>query len=557
MQRTVPPIPRALSFAGAVAAALLACGCVGTPPASVAKLVDPHADDGEALRSAPYGPEVAARFPAPAVRYVTPGLAPGRTSYSSNDEVQALLAALAQAPAAGVAARLLDLGASQRGTPLNALHLSRVGAEAARPTVLLIGQQHGDEPAPAEALLVVAQELARGDLQPLLDRIDVVLMPRVNVDGAVPGRRLAANGIDLNRDHLLLRTPEVQAVAALAREFNAAVVVDAHEYSVVGRWLDKFDALQRFDALLQAATIPNLPSAVDVVSEQRFRRPLAAALAREGLTSEWYYTTSTDASDKTVSMGGVRPDIGRNVGGLKNAVSLLIETRGIGIGRLHLMRRVHTHVVAARSVLDSAARDADTLLHMQRDAGAAVSALACRGDATIDAAPTPTRRALTMLDPDTGADRTIVVDWQSALELQTLKVRRRPCGYWLDAEAGEAVARLRRLGLEVRRFAEPTRLSAERWREKARSEGARADVRGTIADGAVPVVHVDVELSPEALAATAGSYYVPLDQPLANLAIAALEPDTQSSYFANRIVDALAHAARVMVAPQAPFDPVP
>ena len=34
----------------------------------------------------------------------------------------------------------------------------------------------------------------------------------------------------------------------------------------------------------------------------------------------------------------------------------------------------------------------------------------------------------------------------------------------------------------------------------------------------------------------AGDFYVPLDQPLANVIIAALEPETQSSYAANRLL---------------------
>ena len=34
----------------------------------------------------------------------------------------------------------------------------------------------------------------------------------------------------------------------------------------------------------------------------------------------------------------------------------------------------------------------------------------------------------------------------------------------------------------------------------------------------------------------AGDLYVPLDQPLANVIVAALEPDTQSSYAANYVL---------------------
>ena len=52
----------------------------------------------------------------------------------------------------------------------------------------------------------------------------------------------------------------------------------------------------------------------------------------------------------------------------------------------------------------------------------------------------------------------------------------------------------------------------------------------------------------------AGSYYVPLNQPLANLAVAALEPDTQNSYFANRLIHQLEDTARVMASPSLVFE---
>ena len=57
-----------------------------------------------------------------------------------------------------------------------------------------------------------------------------------------------------------------------------------------------------------------------------------------------------------------------------------------------------------------------------------------------------------------------------------------------------------------------------------------------------------------AIDAPAGSFYVPLNQGLANLAVAALEPDTESSYFANRLIDSLASTARVMSVPSLVFE---
>jgi hypothetical protein len=154
-----------------------------------------------------------------------------------------------------------------------------------------------------------------------------------------------------------------------------------------------------------------------------------------------------------------------------------------------------------------------------------------------------------VLDPVSGADKSLPLVWDSSLTLRVLKSRPRPCGYWLGADAEDAVRTLRELGVNVQRLGAAQTLSAERWRETARSEGARQDVRGTIADAGGAAIRLQVALAPQPLAAPPGSYYVSLEQPLANLAIAALEPDTQNSFFANRLLRSLDDAARVTTKP--------
>ncbi|MEP7058416.1 MAG: M14 family zinc carboxypeptidase, partial [Caldimonas sp.] len=207
--RVEPPAPVAQT-APVASSALPAPVPLGEPPASAA--------------APPYGPAVAARFPDPPVAYRTPAFEPGHAALTSNAELHAALARLAGNHGQRSSApevRLLPLGTSQTGTPIEALLLMHAepGASASpagrfgvalapgRPTVLLIGQQHGDEPAGSEALLVIAQELAQGSLESVLDRINVVVLPRANPDGAEANRRTTASGIDANRDHLLLKTP--------------------------------------------------------------------------------------------------------------------------------------------------------------------------------------------------------------------------------------------------------------------------------------------------------------------------------------------------------------
>ena len=518
-----------------------------------------------ALQALPYSAAVAARFPAPATRYDTPGLRAGRDTFTSNEDLAQALRALA-AHGGGRAPRLMEAGRSHEGVAIEALHfggdVGRVeggtgdtaGSPRSRaaPRILLIGQQHGDEPAAAEALLALAGALAPGgELAPLLAHIEVVVLPRANPDGAALAQRVGRLGSDINRDHLLLRTPEARAVAALVREFDPLVVVDAHEHTVVGRYLEKFGAVQRYDLLLQYATTANLPPALGRASEEWFGQPLRAALAREGLTSEWYYTNALVAGDLRLAMGGVQPDTARNVLGLRNAISLLLETRGVGIGRLHLERRVHTHVVALRSVLAEAAARAQDLLALRAAAAAEVAAGACRGEAVVLAAQTPTTREVLMLDPQTGADKPIGVSWLSSLELRPIKVRPRPCGYWLAAGADEAVQHLQALGVQVQRLDEPLTLETEAWVEITRVEAARPDVLGRISERETARL-VQVGLERKRVDAGAGGWYVPMAQPLANLVLVALEPDSPNSYFANRLLPTLDSAARVVALPVRP-----
>ena len=507
----------------------------------------------------PYSAAVAARFPAPSVVYSTPGLQAGRAAFTTQAEIRAWLRdqVTAAARSAGITAAVLSIGESQRGEPLETLILTSATSTdpatllaAGKPTVLLVAQQHGNEPAGSEALLVIASELAQGLLRPMLQSINVLIVPRANPDGAASNQRATAGGLDMSHDHLLLDTPEAQALARLTRDYQPTVVVDAHEYAVAGRFLQKFGGLQKFDARLEYATAANLPEFLTKAAEEWYRRPLLAALKAQGLSTEWYYTTSVDLADKIVSMGGARPDTSRNVNGLKNAVSLLIESRGADIGRQHIQRRVHTLVTAVTSVWSNTAQRAGDLAQLRPYIEKEVSAEACRGQAVVDAALTPAQHELVMLDPVTGADKSIMVDWDSALVLEPLKARARPCGYWLSAGSTKAADRLRLLGVKVLRVVEPGSLLGDSYHETSRATEPHQDARGANADA-------HVSLMRGVLDAPRGSFYVPLNQPLGNLAFAALEPDTQDSYFANQILGSLQSTVRVMAEPNISFEELP
>ena len=483
----------------------------------------------------PYEAAVAARFPAPPVVYETPGLGPGRTSFTHNDELVAMLRAIAVRSDAVA----LEPGRSVTGEPLVALHFSR---GPGRPAALLIGQQHGNEPAGAEALLVVAERLANpaDPLAAVLDRIDVIVLPRANPDGAALDRRRNAAGLDVNRDHLRLATPEARAIGALMQAFRPVLVADLHEYQALGGYVARVGAFKRHDLLLQFPGTANLPPALAAASEAWFRRPLADALLEQGITSDWYHVVPAAGSGAVLfSMGGLSAALARNAGGLRHAVTLLLESRGYDLGRAHLQRRVHTHVLAVDHLLRAAATRADALRRLRDDADLAVAARACSGEIVIEAAMVPGRRWVTMLDPLTGADTAVDVAWASALDPLPRRVRSRPCAYWLAADQTNAVARLRALGVTVQTLELPAAAAGERYRVTAQGQVADPEGEGVLR-------RVAVVLEPLALAMPAGSHVVPLAQPLAHLAVAALEPDTLDSYHATGLVTRVDAVARII-----------
>lgn len=490
----------------------------------------------------PYNAAVAARFPAPSVSYSTPGLQPGRSSFSTTAEINSWLLAQASAArgagTAPVAATVVSIGRSQRGEPLQALVLSRAVATdpasllaTGRPTVLLVAQQGDDAPAATEALLVMARELAQGLLRPSLEKINVVIVPRANPDTANATAASPTLVPFTRTDHLTLGSPESQAVAVLMRDYRPAVVVDVREYEAGGRpvnpFMDKFGAQPKFDALFQYATTANTPDLLTRASEEWFRRPLLATLKQQGLSVEWVHTTSADLADKRVVMDGAQPDSLRNVSALKNTIGLQVQSRGAGLGQQHMQRRVHTQVTALSSLLNSTAQRAADLGQLRPFFDKEVSALACTGQAVVRASPVAAQYDLQVLDATTGADKTLTVDWESSLALNRLTVRARPCGYWLSAASSTAVDRLLMHGVKVLQVADPGAVLADTFK---RETGPVTLVRGL----------VDVPR---------GSYYVPLNQPLGNLVIAALEPDTPFSFLSQRVLADLPAVARVMTPP--------
>jgi len=474
---------------------------------------------------------VLARYPDVPIVLDTPALAPGRSAFTSQAEMEAYLAAL-KARVPGLV--LGSLGRSAQGRDIPYLIFTKEGVTdpaavvaLGRPILWFIGFQHGNEPAGGEAMLALAARLADGKLAPYLDRVTVVVVPRANPDGAAAFTRTTGSGADLNRDHLLLTLPESTALHAKFVALPPDVVVDAHEFSVANRWLQKFAVLEASDAMLLYATHPMVHPALTALADGLFKPALEAAWQAHGLTSFWYHTTSYRPDDKLVSMGGNAPGIARNAFGLMGAVSFLIETRGVGVGMQAFQRRVATHVLAAEALIATAAEDPRRLHDTVREARRASAA--ARDDLVVAQRLAVAPVELPMIDPQTARDRPTSVAFQESRAITATENRARSAGYVLLGDAAAAADRLALDMVAVCALAAPAGIDAEAFVLK----GA---VKRVNRESINPDQSVAVELTRKSLALPVGTRFVPMNQPAAALAAAALEPDSPGSYIGMGII---------------------
>lgn len=98
--------------------------------------------------------------------------------------------------------------------------------------VLMWSQMHGDEPTATSALFDVYEYIRRHENEPavrqLLSALTVHTVPMLNPDGAERFQRRNVQGVDINRDALLLQTPEGQLLKSLRDALEPKIGFNLH-----------------------------------------------------------------------------------------------------------------------------------------------------------------------------------------------------------------------------------------------------------------------------------------------------------------------------------------
>lgn len=142
------------------------------------------------------------------------------------------------------------LGHSVEGRPLV---VEYCGSPAANVRIFILAGQHGDE---SEAREAAAAFLVRFRSGALRATARLAILADANPDGAAINARLNALHSDLNRDHLLLCTPETLAIHSFLDRWQPDLVLDVHTYRPWRRELLKHDFVFPHGVMIDFPTNP-------------------------------------------------------------------------------------------------------------------------------------------------------------------------------------------------------------------------------------------------------------------------------------------------------------
>jgi len=418
-------------------------------------------------------------------------------------------------------ARLDDIGRSQRGRLIPVVRLSASSTTSSPLRVWFQGGLHGNEPAGAEGLLLFLQRLLSDpDRDSLLSKIELVVLPVVNVDGYERQIRPSANGLDLNRDQTKLLARESVLLKEAFVEFEPHVAVDFHEYRPYRRDFINFGnwgITQTYDVMFLYSGNLNVPAVLRDFTDEVYVEAARTRVSEAGLRSHDYITTRDIYGEIMFNQGSTNARASATNFALANTVSTLVEVRGVALNRSGFKRRTLTTCWVAESYLRTAARNGERTQAVLAESARAVGPVVVksrrgRERATIDA-----------IDLKNVESIELDVQLRNALRSKPVLTRPRPSAYVLLPEAEALARRLELLGVDVEVLDMARRMRVQGY-EVIRRERDPYPYEGTI------LQDVETRLFEEEREFPPGSFLVVMDQPRGNMAAEVLEPEASNGF---------------------------
>ena len=441
--------------------------------------------------------------------------------------------------------RIEEFGVSPEGRPIYAVIASKDGAtfDPAKPVLMIQAGIHPGEIDGKDAGMMLLRDVAHYGKAHLLDEVNLILIPILSVDGherasvysrpnqrgpRVQGWRNTATNQNLNRDYMKLDQAEMRAVRGLIVKYRPDLYVDVH----VTDGMDyQYDVTFGFNGENGAFTRSPASSAWlnDV-----FKPAMYGALEDRGhIPGELVFGVDGDDPKAGLSDGGLGERFSNGWGAAAHVPTILIEN--------HSLKPYDQRVLGTYVFIEAALRI------LAEDGGDLRAAI--RSDETLRPAEIPAN-----FEPDPTPQRTVAfkgiryetyrseasgrdeIRWLGEPDPELWQVPffgsrptltlTRPEAYWVPAHRADLIERLAIHGVRMERIEAPRTVSVDMLRLVDPTTATRTN------EGHVANAVKTVEVERRDWTFPVGSVRVPTDQPLGDVVVLLLEPQSSESFFA-------------------------
>lgn len=411
-----------------------------------------------------------------------------------------------------------------------------------KPLLLAHSGIHSGEIDGKDAGMMLLRDMTvRGTREELLESTNLLFIPILSVDGHERfsrygrinqrgprrmGWRTNARNLNLNRDFAKLDTEGVRAVVEVINTYAPDLYLDLHvtdgadyQYDITFGW--NYDAWS-----------PAISGWLDRV----YRQKVGAALKEWGHTPGplIFSMNGRDMSDGRAAWNAT-PRFSTGYGDARHLPTVLVENHSLDP---YPRRVLGTYVLLAATMEVLAAQHDSLAEAVSRDRRRRGSELALGWKrAETDDPPTMTFKGVASELVHSKVTGNLVTRWRGEPEKMEIPVIRfdepgvtvdRPAAYYIPRAWRPIAERLRLHGIEVETLQEPRTVDAAMYRLP---EAKLAESGNQPFEGHARVVPGEPTVEQRKMSLRAGAYRVPTDQPLGDLAMLLLEPQSADSYF--------------------------
>lgn len=496
--------------------------------------------------------------------WITPAEANGFTETPNYEATRAWLERLDDA---SPVIHMETFGRSPQGRDLLVVFASADGGEfdSDKPTLFVQAGIHPGEIDGKDAMFMLLRDIAFGERRALLDRVNLVFVPIFNVDGHErasqynrpnqrgpnnQGWRNTAQNLNLNRDYTKLDAPETRAMLALLQSVRPDLYIDVHVTDGMDYQYDITYGFMGRDRSYAAS--PHIARWLN----QHFRPEIDEALERNGhIPADLIFANNDRDLAEGLAAFTFSPRFSQSYGDMIGMPSVLIEN--------HSLKPYRQRVLGTYVLLEECLR---LLARQGNSLRSAIAADARERPRTLPVGWTQTeapvaQRPFLPIEHESyrsvasGANETRWLGRDAAAtrmpqygQVSTITLSR-PRAYWVPATKQDVINVLRLHGVQFETITEARTVTVELMRlPQARTSPSPVEGRTRVMAGEPERITREEWMPP-------GSIRVPTDQPIGDLAMILLEPQSEDSFFAwgffNEILQRVEYLEAYALAPMA------